>query len=728
MRKLQELCRILTERCVNIKCKTQRNGTLRHRRRLNCCRCRRSMRTAAWTMIWWMETWALGWRPGSLPVPSGGKHRAFWVSQTVWRAELSDSGTTARRQRHCGFLDRRPQRHSAEPSGGFHNQAILDKATSHTKNLLQKTEERAKVLEKEVNSLQWELSFNQMQMKKSVQTLEQKYQRVLCENKILIETLEKREIEIQQLRTQNSALNQQCSELISILDVKEQRIYLETKPKYSQSRDASVLELAVLGACRCPGVAEACPCSRTAAATRKQLLQLQHELDAQSSRREEAVMVADAFRIAFEQQLRKRSEHFLLLAEANILKSHREKSEGVNRSPLVSVSDRLKGLLPSGLEVKMPDDLLEALYRLLDLLNDKEVALAHQKKVSLMLAHSADELQRKLHVDSHFLSTDPFLDNTLPDQNQQSSNLSENLEPSDLLENRQPSNLSENQKQRLSNLQKNQHGSNLSVNQHLAHLPENQQPSDQSENVRPSDLSDTPQPTSLTENHQRSNLSENQQPSDHPQNHQSSNLSENQHLAHLPENQQPSDQSDNQQPSNLSENQKPSNQPETQQPSNLSENQQPSDHPDNHQSSNLSENQYLAHLPENQQPSNLSENQQPSDNPENQQPSDNPENQQPSNLSEYQQASDQPENHQPPTPPEKQQPSNKPEHQQPSNLVDNQKPSNLPENQQPSNLPDNQKPSNLPENQQLSNQPENKQPSDLPENQHPSNIPENQQP
>lgn len=42
---------------------------------------------------------------------------------------------------------------------------------------------------------------------------------------------------------------------------------------------------------------------------------------------------------------------------------------GVNRSPLVSVSDRLKGLLPSGLEVKMPDDLLEALYRLLDLVS-----------------------------------------------------------------------------------------------------------------------------------------------------------------------------------------------------------------------------------------------------------------------------------------------------------------------------------------------------------------------
>lgn len=87
----------------------------------------------------------------------------------------------------------------------------------------------------------------------------------------MIETLEKREMEIQQLRTENSgerlttrsfvtfdcsettensermcvfaALNQQCSELISILDLREQRIYRETKPKYGQSRDAGVLEV-----------------------------------------------------------------------------------------------------------------------------------------------------------------------------------------------------------------------------------------------------------------------------------------------------------------------------------------------------------------------------------------------------------------------------------------------------------------------------------------------------
>ncbi|XP_071337828.1 coiled-coil domain-containing protein 125 isoform X2 [Trachinotus anak] len=284
---------------------------------------------------------------------------------------------------------------------------ILDKATIHTKSLLQKSEERAKALEKEVNSLQWELSFNQVQMKKCEQSWEQKHNRIVSENKTLTDNLQDRESEIQQLRAENSALSRQCVELLSMLNVKEQRTYQGTKPQYSPGRDASVLELAVLGACRCLGAAEACPCSRTAAASRKQLVQLQQELDAQRSRREEAMMVADAFRIAFEQQLRKRSEHFLLLAEANILKSHHCKAEGATRSPLISVSQRLRGLLPSSLEMKMPDDLLETLYRLLDLLNDKEEALAHQRKVSLMLAHSAEELQRRLHLDSQCQPSDP---------------------------------------------------------------------------------------------------------------------------------------------------------------------------------------------------------------------------------------------------------------------------------------------------------------------------------
>ncbi|XP_008282557.1 coiled-coil domain-containing protein 125 isoform X2 [Stegastes partitus] len=279
--------------------------------------------------------------------------------------------------------------------------AILDKATSHTKSLLQKSEEKAKALEKEVNSLQWELSFHQEQMKKLEQSWEQQYSRLLNENQTLTDNMAEIDTEIQRLRAENSTLSRQYLEVFSMLNAKEQRVYQGTKPQSGPERDASVLEMAVLGACRCRGVTEACRCSRIAAASRKQLVQLQQELDAQRSRREEALMVADAFRIAFEQQLRKRSEHFLLLAEANILKSHHWKAEGPNGNPLVSVSRRLRGLLPSTLEMKPPKDLLETLYKLLDLLNDKEEALAHQRKVSIMLAHSAEELQRQLHLDSH---------------------------------------------------------------------------------------------------------------------------------------------------------------------------------------------------------------------------------------------------------------------------------------------------------------------------------------
>ncbi|KAI9543676.1 hypothetical protein NQZ68_008723 [Dissostichus eleginoides] len=331
-----------------------------------------------------------------------------------------------------------------KPAGMFFlTQTILDKATSHTKSLLQKSEATAKALEKEVNSLQWELSFSHVQMKKSQQSWEQKYNRILSENKALTDSLEERESEMQQLRAEHSACSRQCLELLSMLSVKEQRAYQGTKPQYSPERDAADLELAVLGACRCPGAAP-CPCGRTAAASRKQLVQLQQELDAQRLRREEALMVADAFRIAFEQQLRKRSDHFLLRAEGN---AQHSKAEGANRSPLMSVSQRLRGLLPS----KTSEDLLETLYRLLDLLNDKEEALAHQRKVSLMLAHSAEELQRQLLLDSHCRKPEPAENHS---QSQQTSkNQNHSLQTLEHSENQnqpqQTSEPSENQNQPL---------------------------------------------------------------------------------------------------------------------------------------------------------------------------------------------------------------------------------------------------------------------------------------
>ncbi|XP_055017425.1 coiled-coil domain-containing protein 125 [Boleophthalmus pectinirostris] len=78
-------------------------------------------------------------------------------------------------------------------------QAILERATSHTKNLLQKSEERAKALEKEVNTLQWELSLSQLRLRNSEQAFEKNFYRMLSERNSLSEALKQTELEKKQL-------------------------------------------------------------------------------------------------------------------------------------------------------------------------------------------------------------------------------------------------------------------------------------------------------------------------------------------------------------------------------------------------------------------------------------------------------------------------------------------------------------------------------------------------
>ncbi|XP_057688528.1 coiled-coil domain-containing protein 125 isoform X2 [Corythoichthys intestinalis] len=293
--------------------------------------------------------------------------------------------------------------------------AILEKATSHTKSLLQKSEEKAKALEKspnsdcnqwvcmhylvkEVNSLQWELSFNQQKMKTSEQLWEQRYNSVITEKTTLKQRLKdkEKEKEPRYFHTENSVFNRQCLECFSLLNMKEQRIYQRTYPRNGPERETSVSDIRDLNTCKCNGFQEPCPCNQMAAAIKNEVMYLQQELEFQHSKRKEALMVADAFRIAFEQQLRKRKEHFMLLAEAKVPKSDHCKHEGSNWCHLISISQKLRGFLHSNMEVKMPEDLLDTLYKLLELLNDKDEALAHQRKVSVMLAHKAEEMQKQL--------------------------------------------------------------------------------------------------------------------------------------------------------------------------------------------------------------------------------------------------------------------------------------------------------------------------------------------
>ncbi|XP_044536635.1 coiled-coil domain-containing protein 125 [Gracilinanus agilis] len=198
------------------------------------------------------------------------------------------------------------------------------------------------------------------------------------------------------------ALNQQCLETIAMLDIQQQKLIQESMCLKSGSTEVTGLELAVLGACVCnhPG-GQPCSCSKTAATARKQLLQLKQELDLLKKSKEEAYIMADAFRIAFEQQLMRRNEETLKLMQVNkICKKSTKwlnwkhpKDDGFV-SQKKNFGQKLMDILTSEANSKKKEELdnHQEIFRILiDLLNDKEEALAHQRKVSYMLARELEE-------------------------------------------------------------------------------------------------------------------------------------------------------------------------------------------------------------------------------------------------------------------------------------------------------------------------------------------------
>lgn len=65
-----------------------------------------------------------------------------------------------------------------------------------------------------------------------------------------------------------------------------------------------------------------------AASTRKLVFQLRHELETLQKSKEEAHVTADAFRIAFEQQLTRRNDQALRLVRGDV---HRRAAAWINR-------------------------------------------------------------------------------------------------------------------------------------------------------------------------------------------------------------------------------------------------------------------------------------------------------------------------------------------------------------------------------------------------------------
>uniref|UniRef100_A0A8D1V3A5 Coiled-coil domain containing 125 n=1 Tax=Sus scrofa TaxID=9823 RepID=A0A8D1V3A5_PIG len=241
--------------------------------------------------------------------------------------------------------------------------AIFDKATSHTQAVLQKTVEQKKSLEKEINALQWEIEFDQNRFKNIEESWIQKYDRLNCENAVLKETLKLKTEEIKMLKSENAILNQQYLEALSVQKVTQEN----TCQGSSGSPEVSSLELELM-----------------------------------QKSKEEAYIMADAFRIAFEQQLMRKNDQALRLTQMDkmckratkwINWKHLKEDGLPSQRSKKSLGQKLLAMLPSENSSKSTDedDAREVFKMLTDLLNDKEEALAHQRKVSYMLARALED-------------------------------------------------------------------------------------------------------------------------------------------------------------------------------------------------------------------------------------------------------------------------------------------------------------------------------------------------
>lgn len=164
------------------------------------------------------------------------------------------------------------------------------------------------------------------------------------------------------------------------------------------------LKLAVLGACLCHGPkGSPCSCAKMAASARKTLLELKQELELLQKTKEEAYIMADAFRIAFEQQLMRKNDHALRLTQMDKLCKketkwinwkHLKEDGLLSQRTKKTLRQKLLGMIPtenSSKRVEDQDDPQEVFKMLIDLLNDKEEALAHQRKVSYMLSRALED-------------------------------------------------------------------------------------------------------------------------------------------------------------------------------------------------------------------------------------------------------------------------------------------------------------------------------------------------
>lgn len=278
-------------------------------------------------------------------------------------------------------------------------------------------------LEKEVNSLQFALDSKSRSLIQREESWSEKYNRVSLENTVLMSTLQARTEEVRRLHADKVALIRERDELLARMDANERLRYDQhwtTKNDQAYLQHTLSEQLAVLGACMCRGASpDPCQCARIAAILTKETGCLKDEIECLKQKLVESVLVSDAFRKAFEEQLqcnsrmlRNVTDNQKLLKEDGRVKLPFWQRVKFNSEPIpyhpVQVQYGLSSLPVTrsfeeqkhndekqrtvGLQVCQPIPNSSAVYE--DLLSDKSEALAHQRLVSKLLAQKTQDLEQ----------------------------------------------------------------------------------------------------------------------------------------------------------------------------------------------------------------------------------------------------------------------------------------------------------------------------------------------
>lgn len=265
---------------------------------------------------------------------------------------------------------------------------------AHQKQYSRKALEASKRLEQEVNLLQWELELKQSYLLDSEQTWAERFDRVATENAALMVALQSRCDELRKVSIEKMTLMRERDELAAALEVRDRIKYDLSSPERDGilSTGDLIIELATLGACQCRGKnQEPCACARAAVDAKRDVAKLKQELQLVHQREEEALLAADAYRVAFEQQLDKNSTLICDLLEKSNWRNKfgfpsttKKKTQGENRLK-TDEQDLIH-------QIQIHKD--EIVEKVLGMLSDYSEALAHQRLATKMLAAKVKEMEK----------------------------------------------------------------------------------------------------------------------------------------------------------------------------------------------------------------------------------------------------------------------------------------------------------------------------------------------